>query len=82
MRSLLVLAIRVYQVLTSWAPPTCRYHPTCSRYAMDAIRIHGSLRGSILAARRIGRCHPWHEGGLDPVPPRPAAGVGHGPARG
>ena len=69
MKTLLVLAIRCYQLATSWAPATCRYHPTCSGYAIQAIRAHGALRGSILAARRIGRCHPWHEGGYDPVPP-------------
>ena len=81
MRALLVAAIRVYQLLTSWAPPTCRYRPTCSGYAIEAIRVHGSLRGSLLAARRIGRCHPWHEGGFDPVPPRGAVGARRGPAR-
>ncbi len=81
MRTLLVAAIRLYRLLTSWAPPTCRYHPSCSRYAIEAIRVHGSLRGSILTARRIGRCHPWHEGGLDPVPPRGPVGTRRGPAR-
>lgn len=81
MRTILVAAIRLYQLLTSWAPPTCRYSPTCSRYAIEAIRLHGSLKGSIMAARRIGRCHPWHEGGFDPVPPRLPAGTRRGPAR-
>jgi uncharacterized protein len=70
-KTLLVIAIRAYQLLTSWAPATCRYHPTCSAYALEAIRLHGALGGSIMAARRIGRCHPWHEGGFDPVPPPP-----------
>jgi hypothetical protein len=68
-KTLLVIAIRTYQLLTSWAPGSCRYHPTCSGYALEAIRLHGALRGSLMAARRIGRCHPWHEGGFDPVPP-------------
>ncbi len=81
MRTLLVAAIRLYQLLTSWAPPTCRYRPSCSRYAIEAIGMHGSLKGSILAARRIGRCHPWHEGGFDPVPPRGSVGTRSDPAR-
>lgn len=69
MKTLLVIAIRAYQILTGWAPPTCRYHPTCSGYAIRALEVHGAWRGTLLAARRIGRCHPWHEGGYDPVPP-------------
>jgi putative membrane protein insertion efficiency factor len=65
----LVLPIRGWQLVSRWLPPRCRYHPSCSQYAVEAITVHGALRGSVLALRRIGRCHPWHEGGLDPVPP-------------
>ncbi len=61
--------IRAYQLLISPVlPPSCRFTPTCSAYAMEAVARHGAARGSWLAARRLCRCHPWNEGGWDPVP--------------
>lgn len=63
-------AIRFYQLtLAYFFVGACRYEPSCSAYAMEAVRVHGALNGGWLAARRLCRCHPWAEGGLDPVPP-------------
>lgn len=61
-------AIRGYQVLTAGRPSPCRYEPTCSAYALEAIQLHGAMRGGALAARRLLRCHPWAGVGVDPVP--------------
>ena len=59
----------VYRLLVSpWLGSNCRYNPSCSRYALDALRWHGAFRGTWLAAKRIGRCHPWGGSGYDPVP--------------
>jgi putative membrane protein insertion efficiency factor len=63
-------AILVYQYLFAWRPSPCRYVPTCSTYALDAVEQHGALRGGWLAVRRISRCHPWGGHGFDPVPAR------------
>jgi putative membrane protein insertion efficiency factor len=61
--------ISVYRYCVSpWLGPTCRFHPSCSDYARQAIERYGALRGSWLALRRVLRCHPWHSGGHDPVP--------------
>ena len=71
MGRLLIGLIRVYQLLISpWIPPCCRFYPSCSHYAVEAIARHGALRGTVLAARRLLRCHPLHPGGFDPVPGR------------
>jgi putative membrane protein insertion efficiency factor len=71
MRWLFLLPIWLYRRLISpWKPKSCRFVPTCSQYAMDAYRQHGSLRGSWLTLRRLLRCHPLCEPGHDPVPPR------------
>lgn len=68
-RSLIILPIRAYRyVVSPWLGPCCRFHPTCSRYAIEAISEHGVLRGCWLAARRLLKCHPLHPGGEDPVP--------------
>jgi hypothetical protein len=68
-RMALSAAVRGYQLLVSPVlPPACRYLPTCSEYAADAIERHGAWRGIILAARRLARCHPWGGSGYDPVP--------------
>ncbi|MBN8903114.1 MAG: membrane protein insertion efficiency factor YidD [Rhodospirillales bacterium 69-11] len=62
--------VRTYQwTLRPLIGANCRFWPSCSEYAIEAVRMHGALRGSGLAARRILRCNPWHPGGVDPVPP-------------
>ena len=71
MKYLLIGLIRWYRLLISpLYGQVCRYYPSCSEYALDAVRVHGSLRGSWLSARRLARCHPWAAGGVDKVPPR------------
>lgn len=67
---ILIAIIRFYQIAISpfKRVPTCRFLPTCSGYAIEAIKIHGAFKGSFLAVKRILKCHPFHEGGYDPVP--------------
>ena len=69
MKKVLLLLIRFYQrFISPGRPPCCRFMPTCSAYALEAIEKYGALKGSWLAFRRLLRCHPFHKGGYDPVP--------------
>jgi putative membrane protein insertion efficiency factor len=78
MRAAAVGLIRAYQlVISPLLPPACRFYPSCSHYAADAVREHGVVRGSWLALSRLARCHPWHPGGVDFVP----AAAPHGARR-
>ena len=69
MKKILIGFIKLYQkVISPLTPPSCRFYPTCSHYGIEAVEKHGALKGSWLAVRRISKCHPFHEGGFDPVP--------------
>jgi len=69
MRTILILLVRGYQVsLSPLLPAACRYYPSCSAYAIQALERHGAIRGSWMALRRIARCNPFRPGGFDPVP--------------
>ena len=67
--------VRLYQRARAGRPSPCRFDPTCSTYALEALQQHGALKGSWLAARRLSRCHPWGGHGWDPVPPNPRTKV-------
>ncbi len=70
MKYLLIGLLKAYRfAISPLYGQVCRYYPTCSAYALEAVQVHGSVRGSWLAARRLARCHPWAPGGVDKVPP-------------
>ncbi|WP_295526528.1 membrane protein insertion efficiency factor YidD [uncultured Pseudacidovorax sp.] len=76
MQRLLIAIVRAYRLLLSpWLGGACRFSPTCSVYAIEALQTHGAAQGSYLTLRRLARCHPWCVGGHDPVPPAPGAGL-------
>ena len=78
MRFLLILLVKGYRLIFSpYVGRSCRFAPTCSQYALDALHEYGALKGSWLALRRIGRCHPWHAGGYDPLPTKTDASQNH-----
>ena len=81
MSRLILAALHGYRRLVSpMFAPRCRFVPSCSAYAVEAVECHGAARGSWLALRRIGRCHPFHAGGYDPVPSRASSGAPHAEA--
>lgn len=71
MKQLLLSLIKFYRKFISpMTPPACRFHPTCSQYGLEAIETHGTMKGGYLTVKRILKCHPFHPGGFDPVPPK------------
>jgi uncharacterized protein len=79
---ILVACVRAYQLtIAPWLPPSCRYVPSCSAYMIEALRLHGPWRGTMLGLRRIGRCHPWGGKGFDPPPPRRVGSAGASPQK-
>jgi putative membrane protein insertion efficiency factor len=73
MKTILLVLLRAYQLgISPFLGQNCRFYPGCSQYAAEAIKEHGALKGGALAARRLCKCHPWHPGGVDPVPPKKA----------
>jgi len=69
MKSLLILLVKLYQwTLSPWLGRQCRFEPTCSHYAIQALQRYGAWRGTLYTLRRLSRCHPWHAGGVDPLP--------------
>lgn len=73
MKSVVLALLRTYRFLRpALGPPRCRFHPSCSHYALEAVERHGAVRGTWLATKRLAKCHPLHPGGFDPVPDRPA----------
>jgi uncharacterized protein len=78
MRALAVLLIRIYQwTVSPLRGPTCRFYPSCSQYALEAVQRFGVLKGAALSVARLARCHPFHPGGYDPVPPGRGAACTH-----
>jgi putative membrane protein insertion efficiency factor len=69
--AVLLLPVHLWRATVALRQPRCRFHPSCSTYAVEALRVHGPVRGTGLAVRRLGRCHPWNPGGVDPVPSVP-----------
>jgi len=73
MQTILIRCVQAYRLLLSpWLGSACRFEPTCSAYALEALTMHGAAQGGYLTLRRLGRCHPWCAGGHDPVPTRPS----------
>lgn len=68
LKRLFIILIKVYQKITFFTPPSCRFYPSCSNYSIQAIAKYGAIKGGWLAAKRICRCHPFNPGGYDPVP--------------
>lgn len=78
-RDLLDALLRIYQAVSPAFPKRCRFYPTCSVYAREALRAHGAGRGTWLTLKRLAKCHPWHPGGVDEVPLAGRMGAGASP---
>lgn len=78
MKTVLIALMQAYRyTISPFLGRHCRFEPSCSQYAIEALEVHGALKGSLLSGARLCRCHPWHAGGFDPVPPRSEAAVGN-----